>query len=64
MEASIALVCGGNSARSRRHNASERRTAVPDHVALRSIGFALSGIAAIVIAVAAFTVSASIGVPL
>lgn len=32
---------------------------MPDHVALRCIGLALSGIVAIVVAVAAFTVSAS-----
>jgi hypothetical protein len=35
---------------------------VADQIALRRIGFALSGIAAIVVAVAAFTVSASLGV--
>jgi len=35
---------------------------VADQIALRRIGFALSGIVAIVVAVAAITVSASLGV--
>jgi hypothetical protein len=35
---------------------------VADQVALRRIGFALSGIVAIVVAVAVFTVAASLGV--
>jgi hypothetical protein len=35
---------------------------VADQMALRRIGFALSGIVAIVVAVAAITVSASLGV--
>ena len=38
----------------------QRRTALADPVGLRRIGFALSGIVAVVVVIAAATVSASI----
>ena len=45
----------------KQNNTFQRRTAVADQVGLQRIGFALSGLVAIVVAVAALTVSASMG---
>jgi hypothetical protein len=56
------LAHGGNSATVQEGQYFQRRAAVADQIALRRIGFALSGIVAIVVAVAAITVSASLGV--